>query len=79
MQSTADLYRLGTGYELPVYLVQGKEDLLTEPQVTRRFFEAITAPDKALVEVARAGHDPNAPLIDAQRQVLAERLEWRCD
>lgn len=79
MQSTADLYRLGTRYELPVYLVQGKEDLLTEPQVTRRWFDAISAPDKALVEVARAGHDPNEPLIEAQRQVLAERLQWRCD
>lgn len=79
MASTTDLYRLGTHYELPVYLVQGKEDLLTEPQVTRRFFEAITAPDKALFEVARAGHDPNTPLIDAQKRVLAERLEWRCD
>jgi len=79
MASTMDLYRLGTRYELPVYLVQGTEDLLTEPKVTRRFFEAITAPDKALVEVPRAGHDPNGPLIDAQRQVLAERLHWRCD
>jgi pimeloyl-ACP methyl ester carboxylesterase len=79
MASTMDLYRLGTRYELPVYLVQGKEDLLTEPKVTRRFFEAITAPDKAMVEVPRAGHDPNGPLIDAQRQVLAERLQWRCD
>ena len=79
MASTMDLYRLGTRYELPVYLVQGTEDLLTEPKVTRRFFEAITAPEKALVEVPRAGHDPNGPLIDAQRQVLAERLHWRCD
>jgi len=53
--------------------------LLTEPQVTRRWFESISAPDKSLVEVPRAGHDPNVPLIDAQKQVLAERLRWRCD
>lgn len=79
MEATTDLYRLGPRFELPVHLVQGKEDLLTEPQVTRRWFESISAPDKSLVEVPRAGHDPNVPLIDAQKQVLAERLRWRCD
>lgn len=79
MQSTTDLYRLGTQFDLPVYIVQGKEDLLTEANVTRQWFAAIAAPDKAMVEVPRAGHDPNAPLIDAQRQVIAERLGWRCD
>ncbi|WP_218145975.1 alpha/beta fold hydrolase [Massilia timonae] len=79
MESTTDLYRLGPRFELPVHLVQGKEDLLTEPQVTRRWFESISAPDKSLVEAPRAGHDPNVPLIDAQKQVLAERLRWRCD
>ncbi|MEH6434715.1 alpha/beta fold hydrolase [Massilia sp. DD77] len=78
MMSKVDLYRLGTRFELPVYLVQGAEDLLTEPKVTRRYFAAISAPDKAYVEVPRAGHDPNGPLIDAQARVLAERVRPRC-
>ena len=78
MMSKVDLYKLGTRFELPVYLVQGAEDLLTEAKVTRRYFEAISAPDKAYIEVPRAGHDPNGPLIDAQARVLAERVRPTC-
>lgn len=79
MFSKVDMMKLGSRFELPVYLVQGQEDLLTEPKVTRRYFEAITAPDKAYVEVPRAGHDPNPPLVEAQARVLAERLRGRCE
>lgn len=74
MQSKIDLRALGTAFRLPVYLVQGEQDLLTSAAVTRRYFEQIQAPRKAMLVVPRAGHDPNQPLMDAQFKVLEERV-----
>ncbi|MBQ5939912.1 alpha/beta fold hydrolase [Massilia sp. AB1] len=78
MLSKVDMYKLGTRFALPVYIVQGTEDLLTEAKVTRPYYEAISAPDKAYIEVPRAGHDPNGPLIEAQKRVLDERVRSKC-
>ncbi|WP_342120777.1 alpha/beta fold hydrolase [Pseudoduganella sp. OTU4001] len=66
--------KLGAAFKLPVYLVQGEQDLLTSAAVTRRYFEQIKAPRKELFLVPRAGHDPNQPLMDAQFKVLEERV-----
>jgi len=78
MASTIDLYKLGTSFKLPVYLVQGTEDLLTTPAVTQRYYDAITAPVKKLVLVPRAGHDPNPPMVEAQTTLLREEIRPRC-
>ncbi|MEO6281594.1 serine aminopeptidase domain-containing protein [Roseateles sp.] len=61
-----------TRLQLPVFLVQGEEDLLTPPAVTQAYFDRIEAPHKKLVTVPRAGHDPNGPLLDAQLKVLKD-------
>jgi pimeloyl-ACP methyl ester carboxylesterase len=74
MQSKIDLYALGTSFKLPVYLVQGEQDLLTSQAVTRRYFEQLKAPRKDMVVVPHAGHDPNVPLLDAQFKVLEQRV-----
>lgn len=78
MFSTIDLYKLGTEFSLPVYLVQGTEDLLTTPEVTGRWYAAIKAPAKKLVLVPRAGHDPNLPMVEAQARLLREEIRPRC-
>jgi pimeloyl-ACP methyl ester carboxylesterase len=78
MFSTIDLPRLGTHFRLPVYLVQGTEDLLTTPEATQRYYDAIQAPAKKLVPVPRAGHDPNLPMVEAQARLLREDIRPRC-
>ena len=65
-----DLMARRTQLAVPVFLVQGEEDLLTPPDVTRAYFERLSAPRKQLVTVPRAGHDPNAALLAAQWQLL---------
>ncbi len=74
MAATIDLPQLGTRFAMPVYLLQGTEDLLTPPEVTQPYFDSLQAPDKALVLVPLAGHDPNAPMLAAQMRVLKERV-----
>lgn len=69
-----DLMAQRTQLQLPVFLVQGEEDLLTPPAVTRAYFERLSAPRKQLVTVPRAGHDPNGPLLQAQLQLLRQAV-----
>jgi pimeloyl-ACP methyl ester carboxylesterase len=71
MASTIDLPRLGTRFEVPVFLVHGAEDLLTTPELARRYLDA---PAKAFVLVPRTGHDPNAALLAAEHEVLTRRV-----
>lgn len=65
MLSRIDLPALGTTFEVPVYMVQGAEDLVTVPEVAKAYFDRISAPAKQFVLVPRAGHDPNRGLLDA--------------
>jgi pimeloyl-ACP methyl ester carboxylesterase len=77
MAAGIDLPALGTNFAIPVYLVQGAQDLLTRPEVTQAYFERILAPDKALVIVPDAGHDPNLTMLEAKRRVLRDRVRPR--
>ncbi len=70
ISSRYDLYRMGTRFALPVYFVMGKEDLLSNEGVARRYFDAIEAPAKDFIVVPRAGHDPNQAMLAAQYKVL---------
>lgn len=75
MATRVDLPALGKKYALPMFFIQGEEDLLTRPSVTRAFVDSLQAPRKQLVMVPRAGHDPNFALIDAHYRVLTEVVQ----
>lgn len=70
MASTIDLPKLGTRFDIPVYLIQGAEDLVTTKEVTKAYFDSIVAPHKDHILLERVGHDPNAAMVDAQYKVL---------
>jgi len=70
MHATLDLYKLGTEFKMPVFLVQGTHDLTTTPAVAKRYFDAIKAPRKEYFLVPATGHDPNPPMVEAQYKIL---------
>ena len=74
MYQRVDLPALGTRFDVPVFIVQGAEDLVTTAEVTQAYFDEIEAPEKALVTVPRTGHDPNERMIAAIRTLLTERV-----
>lgn len=65
-----DLRKLGLRFAMPVYMLQGEQDLVTPPQVSRAYFDALVAPKKEFVSLSRTGHDPNRIMIDAQLAAL---------
>ncbi|MCY7355725.1 MAG: alpha/beta hydrolase [Lysobacter sp.] len=74
MLSLIDLPKLGLNFDIPVFLVQGAEDLVTVPEVAKRYFDNIVAPQKVYVLLADTGHDPNAAMLEAQYKILKEQI-----
>jgi pimeloyl-ACP methyl ester carboxylesterase len=74
MGSTLDLPKLGLDFRIPVFMLQGTEDLVTLPEVSRRYFDSISAPQKEYFLLPHVGHDPNPPMIEAQYNVLTTRV-----
>jgi pimeloyl-ACP methyl ester carboxylesterase len=74
MASTIDLPALGLEFAIPVFLLQGAEDLVTVPSVARRYFDSLSAPAKEFRLLAATGHDPNAALVEAQYDILKTRV-----
>jgi len=74
MFSRVDLPALGSEFQVPVFIAQGAEDLVTVPDVAKRYFDGISAPGKRFVLVPRAGHDPNRPLLDAVYELISRHV-----
>jgi pimeloyl-ACP methyl ester carboxylesterase len=74
MSKQVDLPALGAKFRVPVFVIQGEEDLLTRAEVTRRWFDRIEAPRKQLFMVPRAGHDPNFTMLDVQLRVIRDEV-----
>ena len=74
MLSRIDLPALGTAFPMPIFIIQGKEDLLTMPAVTKAYFDRIKAPTKKYMLLDKVGHDPNPLMVDAQFQVLKTQI-----
>lgn len=74
MLSTLDLPRRGLTFEIPVFMVQGAEDLVTVPEVARRYFDLLSAPQKEFRLLEATGHDPNLALVEAQHEILLSRI-----
>ena len=70
MLSRVDLPKLGTTFKLPVFMIQGAEDLVTTPEVAKKYYDSIKAPKKEYLLLARTGHDPNEAMLDAQYKIL---------
>jgi pimeloyl-ACP methyl ester carboxylesterase len=62
-------------FDVPVFFIHGSEDLVAIPDVAKRYFDGITAPQKEFVLVPDAGHDPNQAMIDAQYKLVTQRVQ----
>ena len=74
MLSTLDLPKLGLEFKMPVFMIMGEKDLTTVPEVSKRYFDAIKAPQKAYFSLPKTGHSPNPEMIEMQIKVLKTRV-----
>ena len=74
MISTIKLLEDGVDFKIPVYLIQGEEDILTSKEITKEYFDKIRAPKKELILLPKAAHGFNQPVVEMQFKIIKEYL-----
>jgi pimeloyl-ACP methyl ester carboxylesterase len=69
-----DLPALGTEFAIPIYIIQGEEDLTALPDLAKAYFDSIKAPRKQFYLVPGTGHEPSAPQLELTLKVLTEQV-----
>ncbi|WP_299530786.1 alpha/beta fold hydrolase [Ulvibacterium sp.] len=70
MVSDIDFKISGTEFKIPVYLIQGENDILTAKEVNKPYFDKIVAPDKTYFLVTNAAHGHNQSVVERQYEVV---------
>ena len=65
--STTDL-----DFRIPVYILQGEEDILTSKEFTKPYFDKIRAPVKKYYLIPGAAHGFNQSVLDVQYKVMKD-------
>jgi len=69
-----DLPALGTKFAVPIFIIQGQEDLTAVPELAKAYFDSIKAPLKHFYLVPGTGHEPSATELDLTLKVLVEQV-----
>jgi pimeloyl-ACP methyl ester carboxylesterase len=69
-----DLKALGTDFAIPMFIVQGDEDLTAPPALAKAYFDSIHAPRKQFYLVPGTGHEESATSLLVILRVLNERI-----
>jgi pimeloyl-ACP methyl ester carboxylesterase len=54
--SRYDAWQQGTQFEIPIFVFQGEDDVLTSTKLARSYYDDVVAPLKAMRLIADAGH-----------------------
>ena len=74
MINTINIPKEGTKFDIPVYLIQGEEDILTPLNIASTYFDRIESPEKMLVVIPDAAHGLNSSVVDAAYQLMREKI-----
>lgn len=69
MRSSINLMENNLVFEIPVYIMQGEEDILTSKETTRAWFDQLKAPDKKYYLLPNTAHGFNQAVLDAQYKI----------
>jgi pimeloyl-ACP methyl ester carboxylesterase len=69
-----DLPALGTDFAIPIFIIQGDEDLTAVPELAKSYFDSMTAPRKQFYPVPGTGHEPSVASIARAHAVLMEQV-----
>jgi pimeloyl-ACP methyl ester carboxylesterase len=69
-----DLTALGTHFGIPIFIIQGQDDLMALPGLAKAYFDSITAPYKRFYLVPGTGHEPSAAQLDLALKVLVRQM-----
>jgi len=69
-----DLPALGTDFAVPIFIIQGQQDLTAVPELAKAYFDSINAPRKQFYLVPGTGHGDSTTELDTTLKVLVEQV-----
>jgi pimeloyl-ACP methyl ester carboxylesterase len=69
-----DLPALGTDFAIPIFMIQGEQDLTAVPEIAKSYFDIIRAPRKQFYLVPGTGHESSAAELALTLKVLTEEV-----
>ena len=70
MSAKIDFLKNNTDFKIPVYFIQGSEDLLTPKEKTKKYFDKIKAPKKKYFLLPRTAHGFNESVVETQYKIF---------
>ena len=70
MLGEIDFTKNGLKLNVPIYIVQGEEDILTSTEVNKPYFDMINAPKKEYFLLSGVGHGQNQAVVDKEYEIL---------
>lgn len=70
INSTINFLKDDFVFKIPVYLIQGEEDILTPLVITKEYFNKIKAPEKKFISIPKAAHGFNQSVVDVQYKIM---------
>ena len=70
MRADIHLAKEHTRFSLPIYFIQGEEDLLTPKEVSRSYFQTIKAPVKKYYLLPKTAHGFNKAVVETQYKIF---------
>ncbi|HEY5211555.1 MAG TPA: hypothetical protein VIJ38_00875, partial [Acidobacteriaceae bacterium] len=69
-----NLPAVGTTFAIPIFIIQGQEDLTAPPELAKAYFDSIKAPRKQFYLVPGSGHEDSATSLALTLKVLIEQV-----
>ena len=70
MSATINLMKDNLEFQIPVYLIQGNEDILTPKEKTKKYFDKIKAPKKKYYLLPKTAHGFNLSVLETQYKIF---------
>ncbi|WP_295794315.1 alpha/beta hydrolase [Mucilaginibacter sp.] len=70
MMAGVDFLRDGFEFKIPVYFIQGEEDILTPKEISAAYFKKINAPKKEYFLLPKAAHGFNEAVVAMQYKIV---------
>lgn len=70
MSADINLMRDNLEFKIPIYLIQGNEDILTPKEKTKEYFKKIKAPQKEYYLLPKTAHGFNASVLETQFKIF---------
>ncbi|WP_264565289.1 alpha/beta hydrolase family protein [Flavobacterium sp. N3904] len=70
MIDTIDLMQDNLEFKIPVYLIQGNEDLMTPKEASKAYFDKIKAPEKKYYLLPKTAHGFNESVLETQSKIF---------